>query len=182
MFERQALKVGDIHTALLLRAADELSPFFRMVHQGEADRQAVEEGVLSGPSPLCGGFSPWSSARSALCWGWLTPSVHLVIHAMFSPWQQKARDNRAAQRISKVQLSGDPVRRQQAAPAPLPAAYEPACLEVEGGFKDPLKSKESEQEQKWKLRQVSLAVAAFGTQTHRGASPALLRGCPGNAA
>lgn len=97
-----------------------------------------------------------------------TASFHLVIHVMFSPWQQKARDNRAAQRISKVQLSGDPVKRQQAAPAPLPAAYEPACVEVEGGFKDPLKSKESEQEQEWKLRQVSLAVADFDTQTQRG--------------
>lgn len=87
---------------------------------------------------------------------WLceTVSFHLAVISLFAPWQQKARDNRAAQRISKVQLSGDPVKRQQATQAPLPAAYEPACVEVEGGFKDPLKSRESEQEQEWKLRQV----------------------------
>uniref|UniRef100_H3D7P3 Lysine methyltransferase 2C n=1 Tax=Tetraodon nigroviridis TaxID=99883 RepID=H3D7P3_TETNG len=70
-----------------------------------------------------------------------------------APFVQKARDNRAAQRISKVQLANDPVKRQPATPAPLPAAYEPACMEVEGGFKDPLKSRETEQEQEWKLRQ-----------------------------
>lgn len=91
---------------------------------------------------------------------------------MFSPWQQKARDNRAAQRISKVQLSGEPVKRQQATPAPLPAAYEPACMEVEGGFKDPLKSRESEQEQEWKLRQVSCAEPGHRARQHPGPAAA----------
>lgn len=84
---------------------------------------------------------------------------------MFRAWQQRARDNRAAQRISKVQLSSDAAKRQQAPPAPLPAAYEPACMEVEAGFKDPLRSRESEQEQEWKLRQVSSAVAGLNRDT-----------------
>lgn len=129
--------------------------------------------MLSGPSPLCGELSPLAaliqgrlerSVISSASWLPQTLSFHLVKH-MFSPWQQKARDNRAAQRISKVQLSSDPTKRQQATPAPLPAAYEPACMEVEGGFKDPLKSRESEQEQEWKLRQVSFAATDFQTRT-----------------
>lgn len=85
---------------------------------------------------------------------------------MVSLWQQKARDNRAAQRINKVQFSNDPIKRQQAIQPPLPVPYDPACVEMEGGFKDPLKSKESEQEQEWKLRQVSSAVPDFKTWPH----------------
>lgn len=94
---------------------------------------------------------------SARLGAWPRPSAFIWTYMyMFSPWQQKARENRAAQRSSKVQLSAaEPVKRQQATPAPPPAAYEPAGMEVEGGFKDPLKSKELEQEQEWKLRQVS---------------------------
>lgn len=85
----------------------------------------------------------------------------------FSPGQQKARDNRAAQRISKVQLSNDPVKRQQATQPPPPAPYEPAPMEGDGGFRDPLRSKESEQELEWKLRQVSSAEPHFQTPLHR---------------
>ncbi|XP_049896001.1 histone-lysine N-methyltransferase 2C-like isoform X2 [Epinephelus moara] len=83
-----------------------------------------------------------------------------------APFVQKARDNRAAQRINKVQLSNDPLKRhqpqqqqqQQPLPLPLPlppppGPYDPISMETEGAFKDPLRPKESEQEQEWKLRQ-----------------------------
>lgn len=96
---------------------------------------------------------------------------------MFSPWQQKARDNRAAQRINKVQFSNDPVKRQQATQPPLPVPYDPACVDVEGGFKDPLKSKESEQEQEWKLRQVRSAVPDVKTWPHTEKSTLLRDFC-----
>lgn len=74
---------------------------------------------------------------------------------LFSPRQQKARDNRAAQRINKVQLSNDPLKRHQPSQPPLPGLYDPVSMETEAVFKDPLRPKESEQEQEWKLRQVS---------------------------
>nr|XP_046227874.1 histone-lysine N-methyltransferase 2C-like isoform X2 [Scatophagus argus] len=70
-----------------------------------------------------------------------------------APFVQKARDNRAAQRINKVQLSNDPLKRHQLLQPPLLAPYDPVSMETEGAFKDPLRPKESEQEQEWKLRQ-----------------------------
>nr|XP_029131590.1 LOW QUALITY PROTEIN: histone-lysine N-methyltransferase 2C-like [Labrus bergylta] len=109
-----------------------------------------------------------------------------------APFVQKARDNRAAQRINKVQLSNDPLKRQQnlqqqnlnlqqqnlqqqnlqqqnlnlqqqnlqqqplpppSLPLPLPGPYDPVTMEMDGTFKDPLRPRESEQEQEWKLRQ-----------------------------
>ncbi|KAM6971552.1 LOW QUALITY PROTEIN: histone-lysine N-methyltransferase 2C-like [Tautogolabrus adspersus] len=93
-----------------------------------------------------------------------------------APFVQKARDNRAAQRINKVQLSNDPLKRnqplqqqqqqqqqQQPPPPPpslplplslpLPGPYDPVTMEMDGTFKDPLRPRESEQEQEWKLRQ-----------------------------
>lgn len=112
------------------------------------------------------GHLKWSPWASALLSGCQTLSVFIFSTCVFSPWQQKARDNRAAQRISKVQFSNDPVKRQQAIQPPLPVPYDPACVEVEGGFKDPLKSKESEQEQEWKLRQVRSAVPDVKTWPH----------------
>lgn len=39
-------------------------------------------------------------------------------------------------------------------------------METEGGFKDPLKSKESEQEQEWKLRQVSKILMYWYLEHH----------------
>lgn len=76
--------------------------------------------------------------------------------------QQKARDNRTAQRINKVQLTNDPLKRHPPSQLPLPGPYDPVSMETEAGFKDPLKPKESEQEQEWKLRQVSgLPVPVF---------------------
>ncbi|XP_040921273.1 histone-lysine N-methyltransferase 2C isoform X2 [Toxotes jaculatrix] len=82
-----------------------------------------------------------------------------------APYVQKARDNRAAQRINKVQLSNDPLKRhppsqqqqqQQPPPPPPPlppGPYDPVSMETEVAFKDPLRPKESEQEQEWKFRQ-----------------------------
>ncbi|XP_031616289.2 histone-lysine N-methyltransferase 2C isoform X5 [Oreochromis aureus] len=73
-----------------------------------------------------------------------------------APYVQKARDNRAAQRINKVQLSNDPLKRhppsQQQLPAPL-GPFDTVSMEMEMPFKDPLRPKESEQEQEWKFRQ-----------------------------
>ncbi|KAG9356115.1 hypothetical protein JZ751_000959 [Albula glossodonta] len=66
---------------------------------------------------------------------------------------QKARDNRAALRINKVQLSNESIKRQQHPQQP-PDTFDPTVpLETEPLFKDPLKHKESEHEQEWKFRQ-----------------------------
>ncbi|XP_076827373.1 LOW QUALITY PROTEIN: histone-lysine N-methyltransferase 2C [Brachyhypopomus gauderio] len=73
-----------------------------------------------------------------------------------APYVQKARDNRAALRINKVQLSNDSMKRplQQQAPDP----YDPTVsMDTELLFKDPLKQKESEHEQEWKFRQGELS-------------------------
>lgn len=84
--------------------------------------------------------------------------VNLVL---FSPRQQKARDNRAAQRINKVQLSNDPLKRHVPSQPPPPGPYDPVSIEMEAGFKDPLRPKESEQELEWKLRQVGVSASVF---------------------
>ncbi|KAF6086116.1 lysine methyltransferase 2C [Phyllostomus discolor] len=65
-----------------------------------------------------------------------------------APYVQKARDNRAALRINKVQMSNDSLRRQQHPDGTDPGARADAEL-----FKDPLKQRESEHEQEWKFRQ-----------------------------
>ncbi|XP_049337977.1 histone-lysine N-methyltransferase 2C isoform X4 [Astyanax mexicanus] len=78
-----------------------------------------------------------------------------------APYVQKARDNRAALRINKVQMSNETIKRQQQPQQPQPQApqvlevFDPAIppLDPELLFKDPLKHKESEQEQEWKMRQ-----------------------------
>ncbi|XP_036376198.1 histone-lysine N-methyltransferase 2C [Megalops cyprinoides] len=69
-----------------------------------------------------------------------------------APYVQKARDNRAALRINKVQMSNESMKRQQQqAQADL---FDPSLpLDSELLFKDPLKHKESEHEQEWKFRQ-----------------------------
>lgn len=82
--------------------------------------------------------------------------------------QQKARDNRAALRINKVQMSNESLKRQQSQQIPL-SQQPPASLQLPDEvfdpnipldtdllFKDPLKPKESEHEQEWKFRQVRL--------------------------
>ncbi|XP_065150686.2 histone-lysine N-methyltransferase 2C isoform X3 [Paramisgurnus dabryanus] len=69
-----------------------------------------------------------------------------------APYVQKARDNRAALRINKVQLSNDTMKRQQHQQPADP--FDPSIpMDTELIFKDPLKHKESEHEQEWKLRQ-----------------------------
>ncbi|XP_060778551.1 histone-lysine N-methyltransferase 2C isoform X9 [Neoarius graeffei] len=72
-----------------------------------------------------------------------------------APYVQMARDNRAALRINKVQLSNDTLKRQQQQQAP--DHFDPSMsLDTEQIFKDPLKQKESEHEQEWKFRQGEL--------------------------
>ncbi|TRY85074.1 hypothetical protein DNTS_020861, partial [Danionella cerebrum] len=69
-----------------------------------------------------------------------------------APYVQKARDNRAALRINKVQLSNDTMKRQQQ--HPVADVFDPNVpMDTDLLFKDPLKHKESEQEQEWKFRQ-----------------------------
>ncbi|XP_051738984.1 histone-lysine N-methyltransferase 2C isoform X6 [Ctenopharyngodon idella] len=69
-----------------------------------------------------------------------------------APYVQKARDNRAALRINKVQLSNDTMKRQQQQQPVDP--FDPSVsMDPELLFKDPLKHKESEHEQEWKFRQ-----------------------------
>ncbi|XP_066483648.1 histone-lysine N-methyltransferase 2C isoform X3 [Tiliqua scincoides] len=65
-----------------------------------------------------------------------------------APYVQKARDNRAALRINKVQLSNDTMKRQQQQDNIDPSSRIDSEL-----FKDPLKQRESEHEQEWKFRQ-----------------------------
>ncbi|KAM9839742.1 histone-lysine N-methyltransferase 2C-like [Aulostomus maculatus] len=70
-----------------------------------------------------------------------------------APYVQKARDNRAAQRINKVQLANEPLKRHQPSQPPPQGAYDSVSIETDLAFRDPLRPKESEQEQEWKLRQ-----------------------------
>ncbi|KAJ8272620.1 hypothetical protein GJAV_G00091360 [Gymnothorax javanicus] len=71
-----------------------------------------------------------------------------------APYVQKARDNRAALRINKVQLSNESIKRQQQLPQQPADAFDPVVpMETDSLFKDPLKHKESEHEQEWKFRQ-----------------------------
>ncbi|XP_053116149.1 histone-lysine N-methyltransferase 2C isoform X3 [Hemicordylus capensis] len=65
-----------------------------------------------------------------------------------APYVQKARDNRAALRINKVQMSNDSMKRQQQQDNIDPGSRIDSEL-----FKDPLKQRESEHEQEWKFRQ-----------------------------
>ncbi|XP_036212094.1 histone-lysine N-methyltransferase 2C isoform X3 [Myotis myotis] len=65
-----------------------------------------------------------------------------------APYVQKARDNRAALRINKVQMSNDSLKRQQQ-----PDSSDPSSRLDSDLFKDPLKQRESEHEQEWKFRQ-----------------------------
>ncbi|XP_066441659.1 histone-lysine N-methyltransferase 2C isoform X2 [Eleutherodactylus coqui] len=64
-----------------------------------------------------------------------------------APYVQKARDNRAALRINKVQMSNDSLKRQQHEIVELNSRIDSEM------FKDPMKQRESEHEQEWKFRQ-----------------------------
>ncbi|XP_029444302.1 histone-lysine N-methyltransferase 2C isoform X2 [Rhinatrema bivittatum] len=68
-----------------------------------------------------------------------------------APYVQKARDNRAALRINKVQMSNDSMKRQQQQQQQ--DIIDPGSRIDSDLFKDPLKQKESEHEQEWKFRQ-----------------------------
>ncbi|XP_016320042.1 histone-lysine N-methyltransferase 2C [Sinocyclocheilus anshuiensis] len=72
-----------------------------------------------------------------------------------APYVQKARDNRAALRINKVQMSNETIKRQPPQPQQPLEVFDPAIppLDPELLFNDPLKHKESEHEQEWKYRQ-----------------------------
>ncbi|XP_037132980.1 histone-lysine N-methyltransferase 2C isoform X4 [Syngnathus acus] len=71
-----------------------------------------------------------------------------------APYVQKARDNRAALRINKVQMSNETVKRHHPQHPQPPEVFDPNIpLDTELLFKDPLKPKESEHEQEWKFRQ-----------------------------
>ncbi|XP_073705573.1 histone-lysine N-methyltransferase 2C [Garra rufa] len=72
-----------------------------------------------------------------------------------APYVQKARDNRAALRINKVQMSNETIKRPPPQPQQPLEVFDPAIppLDPELLFKDPLKHKESEHEQEWKYRQ-----------------------------
>ncbi|XP_040290054.1 histone-lysine N-methyltransferase 2C isoform X1 [Bufo bufo] len=67
-----------------------------------------------------------------------------------APYVQKARDNRAALRINKVQMSNDSLKRQQHEIVELNSRIDSEL------FKDPMKQRESEHEQEWKFRQVQV--------------------------
>ncbi|XP_069585854.1 histone-lysine N-methyltransferase 2C isoform X5 [Ranitomeya imitator] len=64
-----------------------------------------------------------------------------------APYVQKARDNRAALRINKVQMSNDSLKRQQHEIVELNSRIDSDL------FKDPMRQRESEHEQEWKFRQ-----------------------------
>ncbi|XP_061522122.1 histone-lysine N-methyltransferase 2C-like isoform X2 [Phycodurus eques] len=71
-----------------------------------------------------------------------------------APYVQHARDNRAAQRINKVHMSSEPPKRAQPSqPPPLQGPYDAVSLDADLALKDPLRPRESQQEQEWKLRQ-----------------------------
>ncbi|XP_030054215.1 histone-lysine N-methyltransferase 2C isoform X2 [Microcaecilia unicolor] len=69
-----------------------------------------------------------------------------------APYVQKARDNRAALRINKVQMSNDSMKRQQQQQQQQDI-IDPGSRIDSDLFKDPLKQRESEHEQEWKFRQ-----------------------------
>ncbi|XP_031692125.1 histone-lysine N-methyltransferase 2C isoform X3 [Oncorhynchus kisutch] len=76
-----------------------------------------------------------------------------------APYVQKARDNRAALRINKVQMSNDTLKRHQNPhQQPLTDPFDPNSVPMDAEllFKDTLKPKESEHEQEWKFRQGEL--------------------------
>lgn len=71
----------------------------------------MEEGQLAGPCPLRGKFKVTSGLARYTARFVFLPSA---IWSPSSSPQQKARDNRAAQRINKVQLSNEPIVKRHA--------------------------------------------------------------------
>lgn len=96
---------------------------------------------------------------------YLSCTINYKMDCLFqSPlFQQKARDNRAALRINKVQMSNDTLKRHQHPQQQqqlLTDTFDPNSvpLDTELLFKDSLKPKESEHEQEWKFRQVRVPL------------------------
>ncbi|KAF7643369.1 hypothetical protein LDENG_00240600 [Lucifuga dentata] len=102
--------------------------------------------VTAPPAESCDRDVPAPSVRPQEESGNVSPVLRLTPSPL-SACQQKARDNRAAQRINKVQH--EPLKRLQPPQQP----YEPVSMETEAMFSDPLRPKELEQEQEWKYRQ-----------------------------
>lgn len=110
----------------------------------------MEEGQLSGQSALCGECLVVTAAAAP---------VPFVVTMRRPVSQQRARDNRAAQRINKVHVCAEPPKRAQQPPQPPPqplrGLHDCVCPEAaDPAPQDPLRPRESEQEQEWKLRQV----------------------------
>ncbi|XP_069067217.1 histone-lysine N-methyltransferase 2C isoform X4 [Pleurodeles waltl] len=88
-------------------------------------------------------FPDWSTRAKQIAKLWRKASSQER-----APYVQKARENRTALRINKVQLSNDSMKRQQQQEIVDPTARIDHEL-----FKDPLRQRESEHEQEWKFRQ-----------------------------
>ncbi|XP_053350621.1 histone-lysine N-methyltransferase 2C isoform X4 [Clarias gariepinus] len=99
-------------------------------------------------------FPDWSTRVKQIAKLWRKASAQER-----APYVQLARDNRAALRINKVQLSNDTLKRQQQQQQQqqAPDHFDPSMsMDTDQLFKDPLKQKESEHEQEWKFRQGEL--------------------------
>ncbi|XP_061122354.1 histone-lysine N-methyltransferase 2C-like isoform X2 [Syngnathus typhle] len=71
-----------------------------------------------------------------------------------APYVQRARDNRAAQRIHKVHMCSEPPKRTHPCPPPPQVPYDTGCPDAaDSALRDPFRPRESEQEQEWRLRQ-----------------------------
>ncbi|XP_078519354.1 histone-lysine N-methyltransferase 2C isoform X4 [Lissotriton helveticus] len=88
-------------------------------------------------------FPDWSTRAKQIAKLWRKASSQER-----APYVQKARENRTALRINKVQLSNDSMKRQQQQ-----EIVDPTSRIDQELFKDPLRQRESEHEQEWKFRQ-----------------------------
>ncbi|XP_071184547.1 histone-lysine N-methyltransferase 2C-like isoform X9 [Salvelinus alpinus] len=100
---------------------------------------------------LLGEFPDWAMRVKQIAKLWRKASSQDRV-----PYVQKARDNRAALRINKVQMSNDTLKRHENPhQQPLTDPFDPNSVPMDAEllFKDTLKPKESEHEQEWKFRQ-----------------------------
>ncbi|XP_071184548.1 histone-lysine N-methyltransferase 2C-like isoform X10 [Salvelinus alpinus] len=103
---------------------------------------------------LLGEFPDWAMRVKQIAKLWRKASSQDRV-----PYVQKARDNRAALRINKVQMSNDTLKRHENPhQQPLTDPFDPNSVPMDAEllFKDTLKPKESEHEQEWKFRQGEL--------------------------
>ncbi|KAG9334331.1 hypothetical protein JZ751_008217, partial [Albula glossodonta] len=117
------------------------------------------------PTPMPEGETDTMSnaQRSTLKWEKEETLGELATVAPVLYTNQKARDNRAALRINKVQMSNETMKRQQQQQQQqTPDLFDPSIpLDSDLLFKDPLKNKESEHEQEWKFRQPTTPKEGF---------------------